>query len=344
MALQRKIERREQLLTANGSIDGRVTVDDSEGFFVGQKATLSSNTISSQQFTIFKVVGPNYIYLTASSDVVDSSPANLQAYLVADGAKITQNEAQKFLVQLDEVEQYTHENAPVLAKRVVIVDEYGNKINKDNPLAVDIAQVDIGDISIGTDGFDQNNPDSMLGTGSEDGTKTGTKHALKIDSDGDLHVAITNGVEKASISGGELSVHDQDSVDAIQNNGSILSNINSTLSTGTINVSDGGTQSTLGSILNQLENGSIALGTEDGTVNGVARPFVNNIRLQILAAKDRDQAITYADFGTKDQRITSITYTAPSIGSGAGFTAIKTISYTLIGTKYRRDNITWSIA
>lgn len=81
-------------------------------------------------------------------------------------------------------------------------------------------------------------------------------------------------------------------------------------------------------------------GTDDGSAGGTEYIFVNNQRLQILAAHDRDQAITYADFGTKNQRVTQIDYTSPTF---SGITARKSISYTLVGTKYRRDSITWSI-
>jgi hypothetical protein len=84
-------------------------------------------------------------------------------------------------------------------------------------------------------------------------------------------------------------------------------------------------------------------GTENGQPGGPEFTFVNNIRSQILAGKDRQQDITYADFGTKNQRITQITYTAPSIGSGPGYTAIKTFSYTLVSNRYRRDSIDWTI-
>ena len=85
------------------------------------------------------------------------------------------------------------------------------------------------------------------------------------------------------------------------------------------------------------------VGTENGAETGPEITLVYNRRLQILAAKDRLMSVTYADFGTKDQRVTQIDYTAASIGSGAGFTARKTLNYTLVGNKYRRDSINWSI-
>jgi len=87
----------------------------------------------------------------------------------------------------------------------------------------------------------------------------------------------------------------------------------------------------------------IISGTEDGNPSGTEFAFVNNRRLQILAAKDREQYITYADFGTTNQRVTQIDYISPSIGVGAGYTARKNLSYTLVGTRYRRDTITWSL-
>lgn len=84
-------------------------------------------------------------------------------------------------------------------------------------------------------------------------------------------------------------------------------------------------------------------GTENGQPGGTEFVFVNNLKTQILAAKDREQNLSYADFGTKNQRITQIDYNSPSIGIGIGFVARKTINYTLIGNNYRRDSIVWSL-
>lgn len=84
-------------------------------------------------------------------------------------------------------------------------------------------------------------------------------------------------------------------------------------------------------------------GTENGQPSGTEFTFVNTLKTQILSAKDRQQTITYADFGTKDERITQIDYTSPSIGAGAGYTARKTLSYTLTSGKYRRDTINWTL-
>lgn len=82
------------------------------------------------------------------------------------------------------------------------------------------------------------------------------------------------------------------------------------------------------------------VGSIDGTKTGAKYGFVNNIRQQILSSQDREQAITYADFGTKDQRIVQIDYTSSTF---PGFTVQKIINYTLVSGRYRRDSIEWQI-
>ena len=64
-----------------------------------------------------------------------------------------------------------------------------------------------------------------------------------------------------------------------------------------------------------------------------------NIRQMILGAKDRQAVITYADFGTKDQRVTQIDYSSPTVYPTN--TARKVLTYTLVGNRYRRDSINW---
>lgn len=81
-------------------------------------------------------------------------------------------------------------------------------------------------------------------------------------------------------------------------------------------------------------------GTEDGQANGTEFTFVNNLRLQILASKDRTETYTYADFGTKDERITRVEYTSVTF---PGSTVRRDFNYTAVGSKYRKDSSVWSI-
>lgn len=84
----------------------------------------------------------------------------------------------------------------------------------------------------------------------------------------------------------------------------------------------------------------IIAGTEDGTPSGVERAFVNNRKQQILASADRISSYTYADFGTKNQRVTQVDYTSVTF---PGITARRIFSYVLDSGQYRRTNETWSI-
>lgn len=73
---------------------------------------------------------------------------------------------------------------------------------------------------------------------------------------------------------------------------------------------------------------------------GGGTPMDPNIRSEILAAADRVQQTTYADFGNKNQRVLSIAYTSVTVGA---YTATKTFTYSLVGNRYRRDTITWIV-
>jgi hypothetical protein len=84
----------------------------------------------------------------------------------------------------------------------------------------------------------------------------------------------------------------------------------------------------------------LLVGSIDGTASGAKYGFVNNIRSQILAAQDRQSDIEYADFGTKDQRVTKISYTSATF---PGTILEKRLTYTLVGNRYRRDSIDWVV-
>lgn len=206
-------------------------------------------------------------------------------------------------------------------------------VNLTAPLDVEISAADGDNISIndGTNTLSINpdgsinvinpnlnsNNDNILILGTEDGSKLGIQHALRIDTDLNLRVFDATISNKLPNTLGQKVSNESLSV--------VLSSDQS-------------------SIPVTLPDEPIILsGTENGQPTGTEFTLVNTRKQQILAAKDRDQSILYADFGTKNERITQIDYTAPSIGVGAGFTARKTISYVLDGSKYRRTNITWSI-
>ena len=87
-----------------------------------------------------------------------------------------------------------------------------------------------------------------------------------------------------------------------------------------------------------VEGDSKTSGTVDGTDTGTERTFVNNRKNQVLAAHDLAVAYTWLNFGTKDERVSSIVYTSATF---VGVTVTRTFAYSLVGTKYRLDSETW---
>jgi hypothetical protein len=255
----------------------------------------------------------------------------------------------------------------------ILVDADGDAldINPDGSLNTVIS----GDVNIEIDAADG---DNVLVVGTEDGSTTGTRHVLKIGSNLNARVQDEAAGTKLDNILTELNAKTEPS--DVQNIRIISSATDSILVPGVATEAkqDAGntTLTTISSTLTSIDNGiPVALGqttmansmpvvissdqtslpvsitgeplkisgTENGTPVGTEFTFVNNVKQQILAAKDRDQAISYADFGTKNQRITQINYTAPSIGVGAGYIAQKIMTYVLDSGKYKRTNITWSI-
>lgn len=153
MALERSWFSAAQAFTLDGNASGLITVADSAGFYVGQIVQLSSNTQTSVNYKIKRIEGKTKIYVGPSIRQ-DGQPfhtyANVSNFLVSDLAKIYAAEQSKPTIKPDEWEQNTHEHEPILAKRVITVDQYGNHYTKDNPFPIDIngAQINVDNLDV----------------------------------------------------------------------------------------------------------------------------------------------------------------------------------------------------
>jgi hypothetical protein len=67
--------------------------------------------------------------------------------------------------------------------------------------------------------------------------------------------------------------------------------------------------------------------------------LLENLKQRILKSPFLQRSFSFSDFGTKNQRISSISYAA----SPETNTLLRSFSYTLIGNKYRLDTDVWSI-
>jgi hypothetical protein len=81
-------------------------------------------------------------------------------------------------------------------------------------------------------------------------------------------------------------------------------------------------------------------GTDNGLSGGTEYGYVYNQKQQVLASHDREEIYTYADFGTKNQRVTRVDYTSNTF---PGIIARRDFNYILDSGRYRLVDSVWSI-
>lgn len=127
-----------RLLTADGTAHGLVTVTNTRGFFVKQKISIRSNTQPPVTLEIkrFDSLFSFYVGPLPENKGKISDRSDISAYTVADGATIEAGEQDRPGIKQDEHQRAVYVEEPVVAKRVISVDEDGDYYNEDNPLPV----------------------------------------------------------------------------------------------------------------------------------------------------------------------------------------------------------------
>lgn len=124
------------LLTANGGSDGKVTVSSTSGFKVKQLVNLKSTLPSSLEFRVQKVESETVLYLGPKDGKIHSR-SNLSAFTTALSSTIEAVEQLRPSIPQLEYERAVYEEEPTIAKRVFLVDEFGDGIDGNNPLPVE---------------------------------------------------------------------------------------------------------------------------------------------------------------------------------------------------------------
>jgi len=129
-----------QSLVANGTSLGKLSIPDACAFKVKQQVVLTSLTQQSLRLEVKRVENQNDLFLGPISDHQHKSSiserTDISAYTVADSASIYAEEQKRSNIPEQEVERLTYEEEPTVARRVVIVDKLGDKIDSSNPLPV----------------------------------------------------------------------------------------------------------------------------------------------------------------------------------------------------------------
>ena len=181
-----------QLFTSNGDIYGKFTIapDACSLFKVKQQVIINATGQPTLNVEIKRIDGPGTIYIGPSkSNITDRT--NLSAYTVALGASIYAIEQPRTAIPEEQIERLTYDEEPTMARRVILVDECGDRVNEANPLPVN-ATVSVGDVYVQlTDKDNVPNPgdvhDSVrIGDGTDE---------LAINPDGSINVKVESSSE-----------------------------------------------------------------------------------------------------------------------------------------------------
>ena len=121
---------------SDGTVKGQLQVTDNSDWMVGQIVYLGSDTQDNLELKIKRIssdkntmwVGPINKPIQVRTDISD--------FLIIDNASIKANEQKRPSVPEQEIERHTYEEEPAVARRVIIVDKWGNRIDDANPLPV----------------------------------------------------------------------------------------------------------------------------------------------------------------------------------------------------------------
>ncbi|CAK0741503.1 hypothetical protein CCP1ISM_130010 [Azospirillaceae bacterium] len=138
-----------QAFTSNGTQFGVITVADTIGFKTKQSAYLTSDTKPKLAVQVKRVLSKTQLVVGTINNAQIGSwpPLDISAYTVADSAAIGAEQQEKNKIQRDDIEIATYESDPTVAKRTILVDNYGNFYNVGNPIPVQLSD---GSINIGT--------------------------------------------------------------------------------------------------------------------------------------------------------------------------------------------------
>lgn len=191
-----------EVFTANGGEFGLVTVDDARGFKVKQTVVIIATGQPTLNVQIKRFVSPTQFLvgpLNPTAGKALSARTNLLLYTVAAGAFIYAEEQDKALLKPDDIIQSVYEQEPADAIRSFMVNAFGQGI--DTVIGVDgkvrlatDTEVTVEAVDVAMDAFTKIPPDNAIAVGTEDGTKGGVKHALKIDANGNANVINMGGL------------------------------------------------------------------------------------------------------------------------------------------------------
>jgi hypothetical protein len=131
---------------ADGTQGGIVTVEDTKHFKVKMAVVLKADGIEPKRYEIKRVLSNSQLILGPEKEPIQKR-SDISIYTVALNSTIEAPEQERPKIPPADYERATYEEEPVVAKRVIPVNRYGELNSPDNPL---YAQLTDGEINIGT--------------------------------------------------------------------------------------------------------------------------------------------------------------------------------------------------
>ena len=123
-----------QSFTGNGTFRGEIPIADPSLFVVGHIIKVESSTQPTQIVKI-KRITPTHI-MVGRTDKPIHDRLDMSMFLAVDLAIIYADEQNRPTVPEQEIERNTYDEEPVVARRVSLIDKFGDRIDDSNPLPV----------------------------------------------------------------------------------------------------------------------------------------------------------------------------------------------------------------
>jgi len=175
-----------QVFTADGGANGSVSIANTSLFKVKQQVVITATGQPNLELEVKKVLSPTSMIVGPVTGNINAF-TDLSAYTTAASASILANEQRRPTIIGDDFERAVYEEEPTVAKRVILVDEFGNKYTEDYPLPV--GATFSGSISVGE--VDQGDPNPTLSEAWPIKVTDGAD-ILAVNSDGSINVNVSS--------------------------------------------------------------------------------------------------------------------------------------------------------
>jgi hypothetical protein len=154
MAIERKWDRiPPRAFALNGGANGSVFLNSTRNFKVKQKVVVSATGLPDLPLEVKRVISPTQLIVGPVSSKM-TERQDLSDYLTSINPTIRAEEQDRPGIPTEQHERAVYAEEPIMAKRTISVDEYGNYYNDANPVAIKLPDSTTNFLSNISDGVD----------------------------------------------------------------------------------------------------------------------------------------------------------------------------------------------